>query len=107
MKLRHGPLNFENIPDPLKVYSSFTICSTEHKKGTAERAVNRRIFLWFHIFDQGPTEVTKCSQRQKIRRIELGILALPRFRIENLESEIDVTQHSPFDELALISFGND
>jgi len=77
------------------------------KKGTAERAVNRRIFLWFHIFDDGPTEFTKCCQRQKKQRIELGILALPRFRIENLELEIDVTQHSPFNELALISFGND
>ena len=42
-----------------------------------------------------------------MRRNELGILALPRFRIENLELEIDVTQLSPFDELALISVGND
>jgi len=35
----------------LKFYRSFTICSTKHKKGTAERAVGRRIFCRKNIFD--------------------------------------------------------
>ena len=64
----------------LKVYSSFTIFSTRHKKGKAECAVNRRIFQTvLPHFYQDPNRITKCCQRGNIRRIELGILALHRF----------------------------